>query len=355
VTGDAHLTSIVVDPKDGSIYVTGTTNFPYPDAEPYEDRNGALLFMKFDSSGSLVWLHQTPYSAELGITATVLHSVDSDGNVYANTAGYWATGANGAEFTDIILSKYGSDGTRLWSVKSEIFGAAGSKDAPTELRPSATADSTGNTYLAVTIDRSLSRAKDRPNEDSFWKLSKFDPDGKAVWLKEIHDGCVELPARSADQPAHTLSTMHAIVVPPDGKAVYGVGTCAAKVDRDGNEVWFKPLDDYYSDPLIAQINEGTNGLRFRVQVSSDGSDVYVTAPAGTLEDKMRSRVGNYVKKLDYDGNTVWFVEHVGLSSQGLVGMTLDEEADQLLGVMSTTETHGVGRISTTDGSFTDFL
>jgi hypothetical protein len=36
-------------------------------------------------------------------------------------------------------------------------------------------------------------------------------------------------------------------------------------------------------------------------------------------------------------------------------MTLDSEANQRLGFLTTTQTSGVGRISTTDGSFIDFI
>src|SRR5690606_30755738 len=102
-----HYTNMAINNTDGSIHIVGYDLF--------SSQNYAII-TKVDSSGTTLWRYRFEGNGNDDRYNSV--SVDGFGNIYAvgrtNRSDFGVTG------TDILISKYNSDGSIIWSKK---FGA----------------------------------------------------------------------------------------------------------------------------------------------------------------------------------------------------------------------------------------
>ncbi len=99
----------------GNLYIAGDR------LDPFDPKNGIeMLIAKFDASGNSVWV-EIPVNAGNDLANDLL--LDDQGNLYvAGQSDGTFAGQSSAGADDIILMKYGSDGTQQWIHQS---GSAG--------------------------------------------------------------------------------------------------------------------------------------------------------------------------------------------------------------------------------------
>ena len=159
----------VATASDGSIYISGITNSDL-DGETNEGSYDAFL-TKYGSDGTKVWTKLLG-SSSLEIAFGV--ATASDGSVYIT--GYTngdLDGETNAGSYDAFLTKYGSDGTKAWtkllgtSSAEESYGVATASDGSIFITGYTSGDLDGETNAGST--------------DIF--VSKYSSDGTKVWTK----------------------------------------------------------------------------------------------------------------------------------------------------------------------------
>ena len=157
--------------SDGSVYFTGMTN---GDLDGQTNSGGYDAFLsKYLSDGTKVW------TKLLGTSSTdVAYDVStaSDGSIYI--AGYTEgdlDGESNAGNRDAFLTKYSSDGTKVWT---KLLGTS----SPDQGFAVSTA-SDGSIYITGYTQGSLDGESNAGSWDTF--LTKYSSDGTKVWTKLI--------------------------------------------------------------------------------------------------------------------------------------------------------------------------
>jgi len=154
--------------SSGNIYVTGYT----------EDRfygKTDILLVKYNSSGTKQWTNQLGSSSRdsgSGVTT------DSSGNIYVSgltEGGLDGNTSLGKE--DIILVKYNSSGTKLWTKQ---LGTSSR-----EVGLDVTTDSSGNIYVTGGTGGELDGHTNSVLWDSDIFLIKFNSSGTKLWTKQL--------------------------------------------------------------------------------------------------------------------------------------------------------------------------
>lgn len=217
--------SAVASDRDGNIYLIGSTE---SDLEGSGNAGETDLFVtKFSPSGDLLWIRQMGSIRDdfgNGI------AVDRNGDIYAvgSTFGQFdghlnagmnsscnGTGAISPECSDIIVIKFDSNGTKLWS-RQYGTGVADSASA-------VVVDSQGDFYITGITDGDLDGNKNfiippevshiRGANDIF--LTKFNSDGDKQWTRQLGTKMNDIP--------------YAIAADPDG-AIYITGNSYEGLD-----------------------------------------------------------------------------------------------------------------------------
>ncbi len=160
--------SVTTD-SSGNIYITGET---FGDLDGNTNSGGGDIFLtKFSSYGWKFWTKQYgSSSSDYGNSVTT----DRSGNIYITGTTYGDLDGNtNRGFTDFFLTKFSSDGTKLWTKQ---YGSGSS-----DYGNSVTTDSYGNIYITGTF---FSRSEQNAAEDSYnIFLFKFSSDGTRLWSK----------------------------------------------------------------------------------------------------------------------------------------------------------------------------
>jgi hypothetical protein len=212
----------------GNVYVGGEINtdpnFPYP--------SDAFL-TKFDSAGSEVW---TRTLASTGDDKTYAVSVDGLGNVYA-------VGTTAGVLSGEYLAKYDASGNLLW-IQNSGAGYNG-----------VSADQLGDVFVGGT------------NGDAL--LSKHDSAGNLIWSRQFGSaGYDMINSVSADQLGNvyvTGSTDGSLGGPNAGST----DTFVAKYDGAGNRLWILQLGASGGDSGIG-VAAGGNGIVYIAGLTGDG-------------------------------------------------------------------------------------
>ncbi|MFN8510573.1 MAG: SBBP repeat-containing protein [Deinococcaceae bacterium] len=170
-TPNADFSAFVTTDLDGNVYVAGTTEGTFP-----EQRKMGLedaFIQKYSSAGVLLWTRQFGTISKDGVSAIV-----SDNNQDIYVAGYTLDafpGETNLGLGDIVVRKYKSNGTLLWTKQ---FGTTG-YDKATGL----STDAANNLYVAGTIGGKLPGQPSPGGLDSFIRMYK--PDGTELWTRVI--------------------------------------------------------------------------------------------------------------------------------------------------------------------------
>jgi uncharacterized protein (UPF0548 family) len=276
---------------DGSIYVAGVTN---GSLDGLTNSGGEDAFVsKFKPDGTKVWtklLGGSRSDAALGITIGLDGSIFITGQTENALDGQTNRGG-----LDAFLTKYSTDGTKVWT---KLLGTSG-----WDVGNALSTGKDGSVYIAGYTYGSLDGQAHSGGEDAF--LTKFNADGSKVWTKVLGSSSADIayaltPGLDGSIYVSGLTGAIAYDSRVSGTAINGLSTAGGtaafltKFNSDGDKVWTKLLDSSSDDNAYAL----TTGL--------DGS-IYVSGYTnGSLDGQSNS--GNsdtFLTKFSTDGTKVW--------------------------------------------------
>ena len=152
----------------GNVYISGQASGSLggPNAGSVD-----VFLCKYDSEGNLLWTRQfgtTEYENNEALSA------DGMGNVYISGTTFGSLGGPNAGSGDVFVSKYDSEGNRLWTRQLGTTLGDGSY--------AVSADGTGNVYISGGTTGSLG-GPSAGREDAF--VSKYDSEGNLLWTRQF--------------------------------------------------------------------------------------------------------------------------------------------------------------------------
>jgi len=160
--------------NDGSIYIVGYT---LGSINGQSNKGfGDAFITKFNSDGSNVWTTLLG-----GISRDLANSVSTaiDGSIYI--AGYTDNSLDGQSnngSTDAFITKFNSDGTKVWT---KLLGGESS-----DVAKSVITASDGSIYIAGFTNGRIDGQGNKGDYDAF--IAKFNSDGSKVWTKLLGGG-----------------------------------------------------------------------------------------------------------------------------------------------------------------------
>lgn len=160
---------VAVD-KDGNIYVTGST-FGNLDGN-VNVGNWDVFLTKYDSSGNKRWTKQ--WGSALTDEGSGV-AVDKDGNIYVVGTTFGSIDGNiSSGGSDIFLTKYTSNGSKVWTKQC----GSPSNDRSCGI----SIDEDGNIYVIGTTFGNIGGSVNAGGSDVF--LIKYDHKGNKIWTKQ---------------------------------------------------------------------------------------------------------------------------------------------------------------------------
>ena len=221
-SGEADSGTGVAIDENGNAYLSGAVlgSLDIPNAGAAD-----AFVAKFSPTGAKLWVRQQGSAgndASLGITT------DRMGGVYVagQTDGVLGSASFGSR--DMYISKYGEDGTRLWTRQ---FGTSAY-----DVAQATSADSLGNVFIA-----GYTEAGSIGMYDGI--VAKYDTNGNLMWSKQIGTGSFdEIFGVSTDGLGNAY-----VAGTTQDDIQNGVATVSAadlfvsKLDANGNVIWTKQL------------------------------------------------------------------------------------------------------------------
>jgi len=180
-TSESDYGSGVTTDTSGNIYVTGSTEGGLDgntggglDGNTFYGGYADILLVKYNSSGTKQWTKQLGTSSiDLGHSV----STDSSGNIYVTgrTSGILDGNTNPGNWSDIILVKYDSSGTRQWTKQ---LGSS-----LNDLGDGVTTDTSGNIYVTGSTGGDLDGNTNSGESDIF--LVKYNSSGTKQWTEQL--------------------------------------------------------------------------------------------------------------------------------------------------------------------------
>ena len=271
---------------DGSVYITGETsgNLDGQINKGYDD----FFLSKYTSDGSKVWTQTIgTFFGEYGYSV----STAADGSVYVagETGGNFDGQINNGEL-DAFLIKYNSDGFKEWT---QLLGTSSNDWAN-----SVSTAEDGSIYIAGYTDGNLDGEHDSNSHDAF--LSKYNRDGALEWTKQIGQ-------RSYHQEGNSVSAVS------DG-SVYIAGRTQTDLDGQTHSGGWSDafLSKYNSDgsrewtKMLGVVVPNTKRL-YRISRAADDGSVYIV---GMTEGDLDGQINNgqrdvFLSKYSRDGHKAW--------------------------------------------------
>ena len=241
----------VATASDGSVYASGYTRGDL-DGETNAGSRDAFL-KKYSSDGTLTW-------TKLLGTSTVDQSrgvaVANDGSVYSSgwTRGDLDGETNAGSY-DAFLTKYGSDGTKIWT---KLLGTSSNLD----LSYAVATASDGSVYTTGRTYGDLGGETNAGSSDAF--LTKYSSDGTLVWTKLIGGAGGDLSYGVATASDGSIFIAGYTDGDLDGETNAGqTDVYVQKYSSDGTLVWTK----------LVGSSDGDYGMD--ISTASDGS-IYIS-------------------------------------------------------------------------------
>lgn len=272
-TGSDWCAAVTVD-FAGNAYISGYT----PGSLDGSSAGGIDAFVaKYDPAGNRLWVRQHGSSGSdivLGATS------DASGAVYLAGRTDGSLGGAVAGSSDLFLSKYDSDGTRLWTRQ---LGTSAYDTA------SSVACGNGGVYVAGYSEGSLSGASAGGSD---MVLVKYDPSGNRLWTRQYGSSATDfansVAVDSSGNAYVTGMTYGSLGAPNAGLREVFV----AKYDASGTRLW--------TQQISSSIGDGYG-------VATDyAGNVFVTGV--TAGNVLGDKVGDqdaFVAKYDPSGNLLW--------------------------------------------------
>jgi hypothetical protein len=163
---------VVADPS-GNIYVSGTVGGLWVDGRNSGNQNAFLI--KFNPSGSIVWSRVLGGAGDDGVSGMAINGTNIYLTGYAcgnglNFAGNTIRGA-----CDVFVTKYDSNGNRLWA---KLYGSSGN-----DFSAKIAKVGSGGAVVVGTNQGTLDANGNVNNKNGF--LVRLDPNGNTIWTRTI--------------------------------------------------------------------------------------------------------------------------------------------------------------------------
>jgi hypothetical protein len=290
----------------GNVFISGMTR---GGLDGNTNAGGQDLFLiKYDADGTRLWTRQVGTSAEDASNAV---AVDDTGNAYMAA---WSSGGidgnSNAGGTDIVVMKYDTNGTKLWT--KQMGGSLA--DYPQDI-----AIHNGNAYIVGYTYGSVDGYPNAGSYDLF--IIKYDTNGNKLWSKQMGTSDGSCPSASSGDYAF-------------GVAVDGVGNAYVagrtnnsfdgntwqgcedpiliKFDANGNKLWSR------------QMGTADNDAAHDVAVDSSGNAYLVGWTNGDLDGNTSSGSGDiFITKYAPNGDKLWTKQMGTADGEKANGVTVD--------------------------------
>ena len=321
--------------SSNNVYVTGYTK---GELDGYTNSGEFDLFLvKYDSNGTKQWTRQMG-TTERDVGWEV--SADTLGNVYL--VGYSGKGMDGNTYLgdrDVILIKYNSSGTKIWSkqlgTSNDDVGWGVKVDLSNNIYVTGfTCGGIDNFTNSVPSDPTGSGCRD-------YFLMKLDSEGTNLWSDQIgtiyEDRGEDITVDSSNNVYVVGRTGGAF----DGQTNYGENdTFLVKYDLSGTKQWTKQF--------------GSSGDDWGLGISADSSDnIYITGNiGGPLDGELYNGKGDlFLMKFNSSGTKKWTRIHGTYDHELSYGETIDSSGN----IYVTGETGGKLDENTNSGNADIFL
>lgn len=302
---DDYGNSVATD-ISGNVYIAGSTSGDL-DGNTNSGYNDIFL-SKYSTAGVRLWTKQYGSSGDHNNEVATSITTDKNGNIYISG---WTLGAFDGYTElggyDIFLTKFSSNGTRLWT---EQYGTVESEQGLGVIT-----DSEGNIYVTGytegNLDGNINPRYGSPNII----LSKFQTDGTRLWTEQ-YGNWYEWGASVAIDSMDTLYVTGTTYGSLDGNANSGAGDIfLSKFDTDGVRFWTQQYGSSREDGY------GVEDIGSSVATDSSGA-IYITgSTTGNLDGDTNSSLvvqDIFLTKFDSAGNLLWTDQY---GNEGTIGGT----------------------------------
>ena len=277
-SGGDYGEAVAID-SYGNVYITGHT---LGDLDGNINAGDSDIFLtKFSNEGTKLWTKQWG-TAYMDISYSI--SIDNSDNIYVTGYTYGDLYGTNSGTTDVFLTKLSGDGNILWAKQ---WGTSGGDSGESVI-----IDSNGNIYVAGYTFGDLDGNTNAGYYDIF--LTKFNSEGTKLWTKQL--GTVESDyGRSAitDSNGNIYVTgyTHGNL---DGNINAGEADIfIIKFDSEGTKLWTRQW--------------GTDSIDISLSISIDSNDkIYVTGKTnGVLGDSNAGDYDVFLAKFNSEGSKLW--------------------------------------------------
>lgn len=227
-------------------------------------------------------LAQTKQLGSVGFDLSSASATDSFGNVYIAGGTTGSLGKPNAGLRDAFVTKYDSDGDRLWTKQ---FGTS-SFDTVYGI----TTDKNGNFYVSGTTEGNLAGPRQASFSDAF--VAKYDSNGNQNWLRQFGTADINLSFDiNVDDDSNVY--LSGLTVKP---SLFLATTDAwtTKYDTNGNRQWFSEFGSSDFDDC------------YGVAVGGIGNNVYASGfTIGNIGGQNAGLYDAWISKHDNTGNLQW--------------------------------------------------
>lgn len=239
-----------------------------------------LYVAKYDAFGALQWTRQLGTNKYDNVTEI---ASDRHGSVFLTGDTSGIIGASSFGFQDVFLTKYDSDGTRVWTSQ---FGS----NFP-DFAASACSDSLGNLYVAGATEGGMAGPGEAKGfMDVF--LSKLDANGSLLWTRQIgtsgSDGATDV---AVDELGHVYISGFTEQTLADHN-FGGFDVFVAQYDQSGNLNWTRQFGTAFDNSASsialdalgnAYVAGNTDGLRHTPSDQVQDTFLAKLNPTGVIE------------------------------------------------------------------------
>lgn len=271
----------VITDASGNVFLTGWTDGNLNGETNAGDED--MFLVKYDALGNLLWTRLLGTSS---LDRAYSVTIDPSGNVImTGRTGGNLDGMTNSGSQDIVLAKYDTDGTKIWTT---LFGTSSDEKAYTVV-----ADASGNVYFTGNTSGNLGGIGNAGNNDAF--VAKFDNNGNNIWTRLLGspanefgfgldldgNGGIFISGKTeGDLDGHSNAGLYDMFV--------------AKYDTDGNKLW--------SDQRGTSGDEDSRA----VAVGSDGHAYVTGRTPGDLDGVVNAGgFDMFLVNYDSDGNRIW--------------------------------------------------